>query len=659
MLDPIELLVENETVLVTGGPELETNRSVRLFFSAILGAERIEGGWRCPRRQATVQQLIIRINSFLEAKGFPVRPVGVADDAVQREIERRRSYQRARSAATQLRDGESIIDLKIVLRKLSTFGWNETARKLFPHQEIGLIHGITAVNAANFSVPGAGKTITTLAIAAIHMSNGDIDCAIVVGPLSCFAPWEKESKAALPNRIDVRRVRGPLSERRDIYSGIHRHDLILMSYATAATDRAELIELCRRMKVMLIVDESHRVKKFRGGLWAPALMDIAKHARVKMTLSGTPMPQNGRDLYSQLRILWPSGELTGPADDFASRVDKNFISVLSDVRPFISRTPKHDLGLDPYIVQRHSVELTGTQAEIYTLIEDQFRRSIQDVAAWRDKIDALKRAKPIRLLQAAANPDLLNKVDGYYHLPRFVVPNPTLLQRLADYRHHEMPAKSLKALEILSGLFNRKETGQKAVCWSNFIQNLDQFAELVRSRLQIPVFQIDGRVATGDQNSDDNPGGRSVLDYDTREAIIERFLGTDGPAVLITNPASTSESISLHSTCHNAVYLDRTYDCALFLQSIDRIHRLGLRRGQAVEVHIVTAALLGNRPTIDELVDRSLLAKEATMRLLLEGAELRPLETPDDPLRVAEGDDRDLETLLRFLLGENVDGTSL
>jgi transposase len=40
----------------------------------------------------------------------------------------------------------------------------------------------------------------------------------------------------------------------------------------------------------------HRVKRFKGGIWAPALVEIAKHARVRMILSGTPMPQSA--------VLW-------------------------------------------------------------------------------------------------------------------------------------------------------------------------------------------------------------------------------------------------------------------------------------------------------------------------------------------------------------------
>jgi SNF2 family DNA or RNA helicase len=327
---------------------------------------------------------------------------------------------------------------------------------------------------------------------------------------------------------------------------------------------------------------------------------------------------------------------------------------MQDILPFVSRTPKSALGLDPYKIVHHFAELVGIQQEIYSLIEDQFRRIIRDYDSWRDKIDALKRGKPIRLLQAAANPSLLNGPESTYQLPRYTIPNPTLMQRLADYKHHEYPSKFVTAKRIIEGIITDRATGQKAVCWSNFVRNLDQFSEYIRTELGIPVFQIDGRVPASEQNSQDQTPRNADID-ETREQIIDRFLSTSGPAILVTNPASTSESISLHSSCHNAIYLDRTYDCALFLQSIDRIHRLGLKPGQAVAVHVIEAVLPGNRPTIDRLVEQSLAAKEAVMRGLLEGANLAPLSESDDLLQGAQGDEHDLEQLLKFLLGEQTD----
>jgi SNF2 family DNA or RNA helicase len=649
--EEIIIQIEEDSVVVLA-PQLITDRTSRLFFRSIVGGTATEVGWRCPRRNLPISTLVVRINSFLEGQGYPVSRTGLADEEVNRDLERKRSFERARQAAQSFREGHTLVDLDSVKRQLREVGWQERNRSLYPYQEAGVLHALKAVNAANFSVPGSGKTTTTLAIAATHIASDTIDVVIVVGPLSCFAPWEKEIRAALPSFLRPVRVRGTATQRRLAYSNVQRQQVLLLSYAAAASDRFELIDMCRTLKVMLVVDESHRVKRFRGGLWAPALMSLASYARIRITLSGTPMPQSGRDLYSQLRILWPSGELTGPPDDFSTRVAKNFDSVLGDVRPFVSRTPKHALGLEPYVVQRHTAELAPIQSEIYELIESQFRRNLEDAVTWKEKLEVLRRGRLIRLLQAAANPDLLNKIDGHYRLPRFAIPNPTLLQRLADYRHAEEPAKSTKALEIVQDIVARCETtGGKVVCWSNFVQNLDRFTDLVRTRLNLPVFQIDGRVPVGDQPSEEN-ANPNPYDVDTREAIIDRFLNTDGPAVLVTNPASTSESVSLHQSCHNAIYLDRTYDCALFLQSIDRIHRLGLRAGQAVEVHVILAARPGGQITIDQLVDQSLIRKERTMGQLLEGAELAPLGSPEDPLESAEGDTEDLNNLLRYLLGE-------
>jgi SNF2 family DNA or RNA helicase len=573
------------------------------------------------------------------------------EQAVVRELERRASFFRTREAAVKVREGEApAIKFDEIDRALRVFNWS-SGRQLRPHQKDAAAHALTAINAANFSVPGAGKTAATLAVALTHLHARTIDLVVVVGPLACFAPWENETKACVGARLRVRRVRGTAKQRRDAYSKLQPPEILLLSYATAAADLPILQELLSSQRVMLIVDESHRVKRFRGGVWAPALLELARRARVRLILSGTPMPQSAKDLYNQLNILWPDAQLTGSRDAFTAQVDSDFPAVIHSVAPFVSRTPKSALGLPPPYVTRHEVPLLGTQAEIYELIETRFQRSIQDAETWRDKLEALRRCRPIRLLQAATNPDLFNVTDSYYSLPPLEDRNPTLMERLAAYGQTEFAAKSAAALEIIRRIAS---AGGKVVCWSNFVPNLDQFTTRVKNTLDLPCFQIDGRVPAGidalhsDGASDENePPG----DYDTREMIIEAFLDSPGPAVLVTNPASCSESISLHRTCHNAIYIDRTYDCALYLQSIDRIHRLGLPANVEVHIYLLLATIDG-RPTIDHLVDRALESKSTRMAQLLEGAEIAPIHMSQTALVDAEGTDEDLAELLRYLLGE-------
>ncbi len=647
----VTVQVDGDDLVVTQA-NLFADRRARMMFDSVLGAIPKGDGWRCPRRRSSMEGLVVRVNSFLEREGWTVDLEGLAGVAVRRAIEQQRSFQRTRHFAEELRLGRGQVDLSQVRASLNEFGWDDGQRRLLPHQELGLLQGLTAINAANFSVPGSGKTATTLALAAVHLQTNAIDVIVVVGPLSCFRPWEAEASAALPGKVKPVRVRGSREQRWEFYRSAQAKQILLVSYAAAAADRSHLVSMCDSLKTMLVVDESHRIKRFRGGVWAPALQEIAKHARVRIVLSGTPMPSSGRDLYSQLKVLWPAAELTGSQSAFSTEVDQDFGRVLRRIQPFLTRTPKEALGLRPYEVIRHDVALRDTQRDVYNLILEGLRRRIERADLWNSKIESLKRGRPIRLLQAATNPDTLNSADRYYRLSRLTDSNPTLMERLAAYAERETPAKFKPALGIITRIAS---DGGKVVCWSNFISNLDQFAEYVRERLVVPVFQVDGRIPIGDESEYDasDCSDRDFRELETRESIIANFLNESDSAVLVANPASCSESISLHHSCHNAIYLDRTYDGALYWQSIDRIHRLGLHPETEVSVHIISSTIDG-RPTIDGLVELSLQRKEGRMRRLLEGAELAPLAQPLDAGSSADGDEEDLEHLLRFLMGEEM-----
>jgi len=386
------------------------------------------------------------------------------------------------------------------------------------------MHALHATNSANFSVPGAGKTATALAVIGTHLAQEHIDVVVVVGPLSCFRPWEREAEAALPGQLNVRRVRNlHRTARAGIFRRAGRGDLLLLSFATAASDRYELERLCRRLRVMLVVDESHRVKRFRGGQWAPALMEVARYARVKMILTGTPMPHGPKDLWSQFNVLWPGAEATGSRAAYASRADANFDAVRGELEPFFVRTPKSELGLQPAEFFEHEIAMPPLQRDIYELIVHRLRQGIPDAASWQDRIDTLRRARPIRLIQAASNPDLLNEADGFFHIPPISAPSGTLMERLHRYREFgELPAKFEWALNFLGQL---KQEGRKWVVWTSFIRNIDQFSELVRNRHDVPVYSVDGRVPAADVS--DESAAADELD-ETRETRIDQFLAEGG-----------------------------------------------------------------------------------------------------------------------------------
>lgn len=83
------------------------------------------------------------------------------------------------------------------------------------------------------------------------------------------------------------------------------------------------------------------------------------------------------------------------------------------------------------------------------------------------------------------------------------------------------------------------------------------------------------------------------------------------------NPAACSEGISLHEVCQYAIYLDRSFNAAHYMQSEDRIHRLGLAADAKPEVEFVEC-----EDSIDQVVRRRLELKVRTMAQALEDPSL-------------------------------------
>jgi SNF2 family DNA or RNA helicase len=125
---------------------------------------------------------------------------------------------------------------------------------------------------------------------------------------------------------------------------------------------------------------------------------------------------------------------------------------------------------------------------------------------------------------------------------------------------------------------------------------------------------------------------------DTREAIIKEFHRPDSPfKVIIANPFAVAESISLHKACHNAIYLERSFNCAHFIQSKDRIHRYGL--SPDVETHYY---YLVSANTVDSVIDERLTEKE---QRLLDIIESMPIPLFDNTME--EAGNEDIKAVLR------------
>ena len=84
--------------------------------------------------------------------------------------------------------------------------------------------------------------------------------------------------------------------------------------------------------------------------------------------------------------------------------------------------------------------------------------------------------------------------------------------------------------------------------------------------------------------------------------------------VILANPAAVAESISLHKICKNAIYLDKSFNAAHYMQSKDRIHRVGLKKDDVVNYYYIFS-----KDSVDELIHSRLIMKEQRMLSVIEG----------------------------------------
>ena len=146
-------------------------------------------------------------------------------------------------------------------------------------------------------------------------------------------------------------------------------------------------------------------------------------------------------------------------------------------------------------------------------------------------------------------------------------------------------------------------------------------------------------------------GGTSIED---RQTELKRFRGMKSCTVLLSNPQTLGEGVSLHNECHDAIYVDRSYNAGLYLQSLDRIHRLGLAKTQETNVYI-----LQSQASLDIRIAKRLEVKIERLGEFLNDDGLVEASLPsgdiDDP--PPEGllglDELDLNDLFEHLREEN------
>ena len=448
-------------------------------------------------------------------------------------------------------------------------------------------------NGANFSVQGSGKTAVTLATHLILRNNKKtkVNSLLVVSPKNAFLGWEDGFNDCLDDNCELKKegmveltgTRNAIIKK--LNSGSKN---FIINYEKLISMGNLISSFVQKNRVHFVLDESHKIKS-ENAQRSQAILNIAYRLNFirKDILSGTPAPNRLEDINTQYQFLYPGPEYTGER--------------------FWVRTTKKELDLPIPKIKLVNVDMSQPQMALYAKVLNPLLATFKnnftiDYSNSRDIRQSI-----IRLIQISSNPVLVTR--------RQEEQGNIVLGENIDFNIHKALIKeekeggSAKIRAACNEARRLAKQGKKTLIWSYFRWNIEYIGKYLLNDLNAEY--IHGGVNMGEDDDE----------LESRKYKIKKFKDKNSDCmVLVANYASCAEGISLHHVCHNAIYLDRSFQADQYLQSIDRICRLG--NNDEKNIIILQNKIPGTLKNIDLAVNHALQKKIDNMGRFLNDPDL-------------------------------------
>ncbi|MBQ8836840.1 MAG: DEAD/DEAH box helicase family protein [Clostridia bacterium] len=471
---------------------------------------------------------------------------------------------------------------------------------------------------ANFSVPGSGKTASVLGMYAYLRAKELVSRIVVICPKNAFGSWMDEFSVCFDGieplkvlNIHSSDYKNTAARKNAIMFESGRCNLILVNYESVGSLCDALCSVVKS-NTLLVFDEVHKVKRV-GGEHAEHALKIAADSRFTVALTGTPIPNTYLDVYNLLHIMFPNEYDTFfdfPLPMLRNPRGADVEEINNKLQPFFCRTTKDQLGVPPANPDSIlSVKASETENELLHILKMKYRKN--------------RLALFIRILQLESNPKMLLQSLSLADFKYLLDDGADVYEiDYADYSREVerlingcgTPTKFLACVDLAKKL---KNDGKPLIIWCIFKDSINRLAETLEEN-GIPTRCVYGEVP-----------------LEERQSILADFKSGKFK-VLLTNPHTLAESVSLHSVCHDAIYFEYSYNLVHLLQSKDRIHRLGLPEGQYTQYEFLQLAYNTDDGewSMDSAVYDSLKAKEKTMLDAIDRKVLETLPTSEEDLEM-------------------------
>lgn len=465
-----------------------------------------------------------------------------------------------------------------------------------------LPHQIEAINFVQkndivplFDDQGLGKSKIVIAAMCYGLENGLFESVLVVCRKTLLNTWSREIKKH--SYLDLTVLDGARKQRGRYL--MHLTKFYLIGYESLIQELERVKLLLDLRKFAIVLDESQKIKNPKSKI-TQVLFQIKDLSRKKIIISGSALANKPEDLWSQFYFLDNGKTLGFDYAAFKKQFSVNLrgreslehykhsLAVLRDSVGRISiRRTKDILELPEKIFYDVYVNLEGEQKEIYNKALKELVIEIRntDGLVIVRQIDNYL-VKLLRLTQIASNP------------------------KLVDETYSEQPIKFIKIDQLVKDIVVR---GEKVIIWSCFRDNI----RILRNRYKdYGTVMLFGEMTTEEKN-----------------ISVDKFQDSSEYKIMVANPSVASVGLTL-TAANNVIYLDRNFKMDDYIQSQDRIHRIG--QGKKCNLYKILA-----KNSIDEYTDEIIEKKHLIMKFCLGDVESlkvdREFMTKEDILRILGG----------------------
>ncbi len=441
-------------------------------------------------------------------------------------------------------------------------------------------------NLINFSEPGAGKTLMSLMRLSSKIKENEK--VIIVSPKNSMNVWydeikkfSKQSKLIHFMNDEMHKYFSDRKFRK--INDFEYADYILINYESlqkllTEDNLAKLIS----SGYHVVYDEAHRIKN-ENSVRNERAKKVGIGAKTRILLTGTPFSRGVADIKEMINIAW-SGDnpfiSNREFDDYIKSIRINNIKNINSYEKLDSYTKVKIEELNDKIKPLYF--LLSKVKDFNILPEIDLHKKPIVVEATKKQME-----KDERMMKriSAISFELLTAKTQFEK-------NKLLEDLNSAITTAQMNATGIAKIEASKKfIISKIKQGEKVLVWAQFVNNIKSLErELSKSGINFKTIY-------------------GLTPVEDRQKIIEDVTDDNSSTmVLIANPDTLAESVSLHKHIRNSLFVERRLVYYRWAQSKDRIHRVGSKK-QVYHNYIKTSGMLIEDFTFDNLAKKDIIAK--------------------------------------------------